>query len=731
MPFFYAEKLSGHLHYLSLLQIDCHLFNALQNIPLSFVIQNFLKKMKEISSADHNIHINSLYFMGGLIFDVIIDILVSDALRAILSFFFVFTYLRLMVGSWFLASIGMLEIIFSLPLAWFFFSNLFGIKYFSSLNALCLFIVAAIGADDIFVFMDAYKQSAYKGKYVLASLEDRMSWVYRRSGSAMAITSATTCSAFLCTIFSSIASTQSFGIFAALVILWDYILVMTLFCTSVVIYHDRFERKGCCCFGGCFALIKPSNTQQALEKVDSNEGTYKDRVGYFFRSKVAGFVLNGRNRAIVALPFLVWIAVAGYYTSKLEPTQTQEQALAKDHPLQRALNILRNNFPTTEQDNGVPVYYVWGIGDVNREGVSQLYDPQFIGNATFVESFKFDEKCQKVMMNSCDALKTQDKYDPYIKKKNGGLRVVNCFVEEFAAYSALDDIGDCDAVKGGSWKNQTWEVDIGNVNNEMTEFLKRESCYGEQSMLNYYGDSLIGWDGSELRYVGFSIESPILNPWQTLAEKDTREQYDAHLTFLEEFNEKMEDACGAKGFMTDLDQKFVFMNNQEIYRTSAISGSMFGVVISFFVLLVSTRKVHIALFATINILFVLISVIGAVTIMGWTLGTNEAILISILAGFSVDYVVHLAHAYVSSTGSNTEERLREAFGDMGISVFSGMLTSVFASIPLFLCYLTFFAKFGTFLCFTISFSWVFANFWFMSVLAQADISIKKGKGFSL
>ena len=53
----------------------------------------------------------------------------------------------------------------------------------------------------------------------------------------MAVTSATTCSAFLCTVASPIASTKSFGIFAALVIFFDYVLVMTLFCTSVVIYH--------------------------------------------------------------------------------------------------------------------------------------------------------------------------------------------------------------------------------------------------------------------------------------------------------------------------------------------------------------------------------------------------------------------------------------------------------------------------------------------------------------
>ena len=68
---------------------------------------------------------------------------------------------------------------------------------------------------------------------------------------------------------------------------------------------------------------------------------------------------------------------------------------------------------------------------------------------------------------------------------------------------------------------------------------------------------------------------------------------------------------------------------------------------------------------------------------------------------------------------------------LGISVFNGMITSVVASVPLFFCQLQFFAKFGTFLCLTIAFSWVFANFGFMSLLAQLKLPVRNGKCLSL
>jgi len=156
------------------------------------------------------------------------------------------------------------------------------------------------------------------------------------------------------------------------------------------------------------------------------------------------------------------------------------------------------------------------------------------------------------------------------------------------------------------------------------------------------------------------------------------------------------------------------MNTQRIYVQTAIQSAGVGLAIAFLVLLIATRVLHIAFFATFNIFCVLLSILGSIVMLGWSLGSIESILISITAGFAVDYVVHLAHAYERAKG-DTYTRITTAFGEMGISVLSGMVTSVGASIPLFLCQLQFFKKFGTFICLTIAFSWIFANFFFVSL----------------
>lgn len=313
----------------------------------NYILDNYLEKMNEQSDGKTHATLNSYYFMTAIIGDVILQIVTQDGLLALFSFAFVFCWIRLNTGSWFLAFVGFFEIFFSIPVAWFLFTVVFQIKYFSTLNTLALFIVAAIGADDIFIFMDAYKQSQYHLD-ILTDLETRMSWVYRRTGTAMAITSATTCAAFLCTLITPLSSIQSFGIFAACVILIDYVLVMSLFCTAVVIYHDRYENRarcGCCCPCG---VQNPSVTENAKAALEANDGEFmkRDRVSEFFRVKVSSFVQKPLNRLVLAVIFLSWVSVSIWQATKIEPTKENEQFLSEENPLQKSITILNREFPT-------------------------------------------------------------------------------------------------------------------------------------------------------------------------------------------------------------------------------------------------------------------------------------------------------------------------------------------------------------------------------------------------
>eukprot|EP00804_Cyclotella_cryptica_P024803 CCRYP_001761-RA/>CCRYP_001761-RA protein AED:0.23 eAED:0.23 QI:209/0.75/0.6/1/1/1/5/0/1089 len=660
-----------------------------------FIKSNYLSDMNNQANSGTHRTINSYYFMTAIIGDTILAIVTQDALLAIFSFIFVFFWIRINTQSWFLAFVGLFEIFFSIPVAWFIFTVIFQIKYFATLNSLAIFVVAAIGADDIFIFMDAYKQSQYHPE-LLGDLSTRMSWVYRRTGVAMAITSATTCAAFLCTLITPLTSIQSFGIFAAVVIFIDYVLVMSLFCTAVVIYHQRFEstaKYGCCCPCG---VQSPTPTEKARFALEANGDTdlKRDRVSEFFRNRVAKFVQVPFHRLVFGVIFVSWMGVALWQALKLEPTKENEQFLNENHPLQKSITILNEQFETANDDLGLKVYYAWGLEEVSRDGVNRLLDPENFGKPNYVKNFDFNQQCQSDLLAFCDDLKTNPKYKELIKRREG-LGAVYCFVEELAAYNIKGNLSDCEYVKKGAFKNETWQVDPASLSAIIPNFLTQKTCFDEEGIetIGSRYSTEIGWDGYSLRYAAIAAESDVLSPFGQVAESVTRKEYDQFVQIASEVDEIISTSCGGNVIMTDLDEKFVFMNNQRIYVQSALQSSLLGVAIAFFVLLLSTRVFHLALFASFSIVCVLISVVAVMVMLGWYLGSIESILIAIIAGFSVDYVVHLAHAYEIAKG-DTYERITEAFGDLGISVFNGMITSVVASLPLFFCQLQFFAKFG-------------------------------------
>lgn len=657
---------------------------------------------------------------------------------------------------------------------------------------------------------------------VLESFESRMSYVYRRSGTAMLVTSSTTFVAFLCTAITPITAVQSFGIFAAFVILVDYALVMSLFTSAVVIYHNKFEGRQyfSCCKGGCCSSSDPTPTELAyqraigwarassIKQATIEEGSAEEEapkapeglkekminalkciffiqiemwnactgkhnrestavnntvpeieesegepISLFFRDKFSKFILNPIVRSIIGIVLTAWVAVAIYLTSKvsnpkvieshssffllstqlntplfqLQSSTKPDQSLNSSHPMERATAILFEEFPIADVDSMLEIYFTWGVSlSPNSKGVNALHDPSNYGKAKFVDTFNFDEQCQSALLNLCYDVEEKEEYKAHISS-------VKCFMKEFAAFSKFGSLDNCDAVKREDLRlDESWPVAKKDLPDKMKAFIDANTCEktGSQKIIDYYEKEL-GWDGQELMYASMQVESSVLDANSLGAESETRKEYDAMMELADIFDKEVSKTCGSTTSMTDLSVRFMFMNTQKQLMKGAIQSTAIAIVVAFVVLFLFTKSLHIAVFATLTIFSILVSVTGVMQMAGWVIGVIEAVLITILVGFSVDYVVHLAHAYVESEG-DTETRIVHALGEMGVSVLNGMLTSVAASIPMFFTIQTFYSKFAFFLCFTILFSWAFANLGFMSLLATLKIPVKKGKwGFGL
>jgi len=98
--------------------------------------------------------------------------------------------------------------------------KLLGNETFTFMQAMVVYIILGIGADNVFVFSDAWKQSRAQPRSVSGSLEMRFQWSWSRAMNAMSVTSLTTGCAFVLTSLADVPVISTFGTFAAMVVAW-------------------------------------------------------------------------------------------------------------------------------------------------------------------------------------------------------------------------------------------------------------------------------------------------------------------------------------------------------------------------------------------------------------------------------------------------------------------------------------------------------------------------------
>ena len=162
------------------------------------------------------------------------------------------------------------------------------------------------------------------------------------------------------------------------------------------------------------------------------------------------------------------------------------------------------------------------------------------------------------------------------------------------------------------------------------------------------------------------------------------------------------------------------MRTDEIMQTSAFYGCGISVLFALVVLSIATQNILVAFLAFISISCIVMCCIGFMVLAGWSFGLMEAICVTICVGFSIDFVAHLAVAYNESR--DTEEgrygKVKQALSELGISVTAAAVTTCGASLFMIPNYMTPFVKIGTFICFDIVISLLFAVFMFSATLGK-------------
>ena len=197
-----------------------------------------------------------------LIYDVIRQS-IEDGLFAIGSMAFIFCFMVFHTRSLFVSSLAVISILTSFIGTNIIYRCIIDFQYFGLFHILTIFIILGIGADDLFVFYDAWRLTAFSS---YPSLAHRLNDAYSKSCTSMFVTSLTTAVAFAASALTPLLATKSFGVFAAILVFYNYFSVILFFPTVVMVYHLKFENWKWPCFSICKKKKDSFDCDNQIEK---------------------------------------------------------------------------------------------------------------------------------------------------------------------------------------------------------------------------------------------------------------------------------------------------------------------------------------------------------------------------------------------------------------------------------------------------------------------------------
>ena len=137
--------------------------------------------------------------------------------------------------SLFITVIAVLNIFFALEMTYFLYTFVMEITFFPFMNLLAIVILIGIGFDDIFIYCKVWTLAKLEKN--IGTLEKIVSDSLKHALLSMLVTSFTTAGAFYASIVSNITALKCFAIFAGTAVIVNYILMITLIPSAMVIYE--------------------------------------------------------------------------------------------------------------------------------------------------------------------------------------------------------------------------------------------------------------------------------------------------------------------------------------------------------------------------------------------------------------------------------------------------------------------------------------------------------------
>jgi hypothetical protein len=632
------------------------------------------------------------------------------------AFILVFFVLWAQTESAFLAACGIFEIIISYPLGTFVWHVILQEPYVTYLNYNALFIILGIGADDIFVLVDAFKQASLQPEHISGSLETRFAWAYNRAASAMLATSLTTCAAFAACASSVIWDVAGFGIVAAVCIACDYLLVISWLAAAIIVQERYLKdvmvwctpanlcgklcaycRKCCACCCKCcgFCCTPPEEAEGGTDEAGAEGGATAPKardIEIFLGGRFADFVINNARKLIAfwSFMFVLSAVLCGLF---LRPATENTEFFEKSHFFPVSRDASADKFGAAEGETTAYITGTLGFG-------LKPNDPFDLHDAHAVEAVNGDFDDTKANYKSgFDLANYQEAFSTACSEFSASLESSGiydsskyyCWIDEFKEWA--EDKGYGFPVSTSKFRDYAVEWKSASVD-EDSSYLFAVDQYEYQGNGDYSGLTGFLYNDNRVYYSFMSVN--LTWTWSDLQRQKMSfpDMWDVYHD-MNKATKAAEDASGLSGGVHSTGF-YDWMVASKVFLESAFWNAGVALLIAFVVILFMTLNYKLTGLVFVGLFYVLAMVCLLMTISGWVIGIIEAIGVSVATGMAVDYVLHLSHSFNHQPAGPAPERVRGALQEMGISILSGCLTTWIACIALYCCDFLWFRLFGCF-----------------------------------
>ena len=645
----------------------------------------------------------------GIAFRVFSTRIVSESIYIALSLLVIFVIMWIYTQSFFITSMGSLAIVFAMVIAYFIYHVVFRVPFFSYLNIISFIVVVGVGADDVFVYLDIWRHTKMMRPDV-----DIASWVdttLKHAALAMFVTSFTTATAFYTNVLSAITALRVFGIFAGTAILMNYVMMIT-WLPAVIVIHDKYFNR--CCGRRC-------------RRSDDDDGGGGGNLGCLrkcfrgvksiYEKVVPCVIVKFRYFFVGVLAALAIAAsIAVFYKPRLRlPSDDSFQLFTPSEPLATyELKLAEQfNFEKNEYDHLVYTF-VWGI---KAEDKGNHLDPSnepvhLTFESDWESGFVFTRERQAYFLDFCRQVRNESFY----------LSSKTCFASEMDNWLAsLRHANACVA-------HETLARSRGWVPTEPYDlccnvFLPVDSPTTFDTCLKRWSNViLVNRTKKDYFSVKFDDDGNVKAVTsQIVTNRHFTWRFNEMADVYNEMNRFMDRWRGANQPVGLRDgwasSELAFYDMQRNLFSGTLTAMGVALCLAFFVLFLTTFNIVISFYAIVAIGFVLLCTIGTVVLLGWELNVIESVTVALAVGLAVDFTVHFGVAYRLSLEPLRRDRTLFAVRQIGQAISMAALTTFAAGVIMMPATITSLFQIGVFLVLVMTFSWLYANFFFLPLCA--------------